>query len=793
MTPGALAECNSWASRAVAVTGKTLFNSRMRRWAWILVWLAGCQCQVPPPADAGVEDAGVTPGALKFRIADFGAVLRGESAERTATFTNSGSNAVVLTGLSTSAPFALLGADSLTVPGGGVEASVTIRYTPTTLGPHPGVLTFQSDRTLTLLLHGTGIGPSLDVAPDHLDLGTLPLYDGFPATAATGLLVRNAGIDAVPSRPETTLQFFFDVQPTSGASPGELCAGDCTATPQSLAVDAGTVVPLTLSSTTAGLKSWDVRVFSNDPGAPMKTVPVVAEVVPRPTCQFAVPAQLDFGVVTSPQSRDLEVVFENVGTEVCEVSQVEVAPQTPLQPSPLFSVVNAPTTTQTIAPGGLLRVIVRASPQGAPPPSPLLVSADLRLTINHPAVYAHVPLTAELELSCLAVAPTPLDFATVQTGCVSAERVVSLRNVCPQNVVVTSATIAGFSAFSVIAALPITLAPQGTTSVSARYAPLVNGADRNAIDVTWLAGAATKHTTVPLLGDANATGLNTDTFPPLDNRLDLLLVIDDAPSMSDKVARMSAQLPPLLAALQARNVDFHLGVVDDGDPVDGGVLRRTTTNARWLTNATPDLPARFVELTTWTGLHGAVSCDLATLRALTAPNVSDPAINGGFLRSDAALEVLCITDASYIVSVNPGALFQEVLQLKEPARLRWDVIGPAGPGTPSCGLDWIPSSPGHQLYTQATGGTILDICTSDWSPLLNAVAAQTSGERPFFPLRARPDPLGSPPMSVLIAGQAASPSAWSWSESPNAVRFLPNSAPAATDLVTISYPVACAP
>lgn len=765
----------------------------MRRLPLLLVCLTGCLCQPPPPTDDAGVDGGDT-GAFEFSLGAFGAVLRGDFALRTVTFANSRRTPVEVRSFAVSgSSFSLVGPTTLVVPAQG-EATVQVRFAPETLGSLVGELTFEiPNGTMSLDLRGIGIGPALALAPDHLELGIVPLYDGAPATASAMLTLRNVGIDVMPSRPETALQAFFDVQSTSGGAPGELCAGDCTAMPLSVPVDALTVVPVTLTSTTPGVKTWDVRLFSNDPAEPMRTVPVTAEVVARPTCQFSVPAALSFGVLTAPERLDLEVIFENVGTEPCEVDRIDVGPELPAQTEPLFTVVNAPVGRQTIAPGELLRVTVRAWPQAAPPRSVVTVTADLRLELNHPDGFARVPLDAQLELTCISVTPSPVDFAMVQTGCRSADRTITVRNTCTRTLVVTSAALPGFSSFSLSSTtLPRTMPPNDSFTVTARYTPFAVGPSRDIIDVSWIDAMMTKHTIVPLVGEANATGLNTDLFPPLGTKLDVLLVIDDSASMTSHAMSLHTQLPSLLSGLLSRNIDFRLGFLTaEGQ---NGVLRRTPGGAKWLTPSTPDLSTRYAEFITWTGQSFGDSCEAPVLAALTAPSVNDPARNGGFLRPDAALEVLCITDTT-----EGAAVIDRILPVKEGGRLRWDVIGPTGPGTTGCTVNWYPNRTGHQAYTQATGGKIQDLCATDWSPLLAEIAGQTTGPRSVFPLRATPDPLGSLPFTVAVAGQDVSATTdggtpvWAWEPTPNAVRFTPLSAPPATDPVQISYPVSCAP
>ena len=476
----------------------------MRPLSLLMVCFAGCQCQPPPPPADGGVDAGVDAGTLTFRVDAFGEVARGEAVERTGTFTNSGSQAVQLSALSiTENFFSVLGATTLEVPAAG-EASIQLRFAPTALGPQTATLRFGAQ---TATLSGTCTGPAIELTPaPTINLGALPLYDGFPALAMSSLTVRNVGVGGAAA---SALQVFFDVESTT-APVSELCVGDCTGNPLNVAVDGGVVVPLQLTALTEGTKTWQVRAFSNDPDAPISTVRVNAEVVARPTCQLSGPSQLAFGVLTSPERRDLEVIFENVGTDFCDVTNVSLGNESL---AGIFSVVAGPGGGQRLVPGDLLRVLVRAWPQTAPS-LPVTASAQLRVEINHPDGFARVALSANLEPTCVRVAPSPLDFGTVQTGCRSADRGITLENLCPRSIVITSAALPAFSSFSLSAALPRTLAPTETASLIARYAPFAVNDERGVIDVSWVHAAATKHTTIPLLGHAAATGENLELYPP---------------------------------------------------------------------------------------------------------------------------------------------------------------------------------------------------------------------------------------------------------------------------------------
>lgn len=764
----------------------------MRRLPVLLIaCLAGCDCQPRPlPMDDAGVDAGTDPdagvGLLEISLSEFGEVLRGNSVDRPVLFKNARTSAVDLTLSVTGAGFSLVGPSSLHLEPG-AEASVQVRFSPAGLGRQAGVFTYVDGSPDELPLIGTGIGPALELTPATIDLGTVALYDGADATASAMLTARNVGLDGNPPRPDTALLLFFEVEPAT-----ELCVGDCLGT--GVSVDAGSAADLTvqLTSTTPGMKSWEVRVLSNDPAMPMLTLPVRAEVVARPTCQFAVPASLSFGLISTPETRELEVVLENVGTENCEIARIELGDPTPAQPTPLLSLVNAPFGPQIVAPGELLRVIVRAAPQSMSPAMPVAVAAELRFALNHPAGFARVPLSLELGPTCLLAAPSPVEFGVVQTGCRSADRTISLRNICARAIGITSATLPGFSSFSSSSALPAQLAPYSSLALTARYTPFAVGPSRDVIDVRWTDLGVTKHTTVPLVAEANATGENVERFPAGSTKLDLLLVIDDSCSMMDKLTTLNTQLPRVLTALLSNNVDFRIGVIDANGSTDG-VLRTTASGLRWVTPSTPALSAEFAELTAYTGLLDNEGCEGPVLRALTPPNASDPLRNGGFLRPDSMLSVVCITDVS-----DQNFFVQEISQAKGAGRrFTWDDIGPVGPGTMQCGTSYFPrTGPTHR---GTTGGQLLDICSTDWSPVLNEVASRPTGSRTFFPLQGTPDLLNTLPLTVNVSGQNveastdAGTSVWSWESSPNAVVFSPLYAPLASQPVSISYGVVCMP
>ncbi|MFZ5439928.1 MAG: hypothetical protein ACOZQL_07950 [Myxococcota bacterium] len=774
----------------------------MNRWARVVTLaLFGCECgtSTTSPDAAGPEDASTelpdvrdaSVGTLRFHLErDFGPVVRGQSKTLVATFVNESAASARISALSTTQPaFHLDDATPFDVAAGAsVERSVV--FTPDGLGPRAARLQFAVDGAATAIdLSGLGVGPSLDLAPTTLELGVLRFYDGEPAIADAGLRLENVGL-AAPGL-DTDLLATFEVIALDGTA-DELCLGDCSGDTVPIPVGGVREVPVALTASTPGPRRYDVRVFSNDPAQPLREVRVTAQIERRPTCLFALPPRLSFGVLSAAEQRQRELFFENTGTEPCEVASIALVDEQPAGQPPLFSLVSPPTTPTTLQPGEVLRVRVRASARSAPPTSPTAVTAHLELDVNSPAGPARAELDATLEQSCLTLVPGPLDFGAVRTGCRSPARTVYVVSSCLSPITVQSVTSSSPLFTVSTAALPAT--PLWDFTV--QYAPGAVGEDLGAVEVTWSQqGGALKRTVLEVRGRANLSGQQVDHFPPLPLQHDVLLIIDDSASMSVAQSRLATLLPPLLQELQTQQVDFHLAVLD-GDTVGPEVFRATSTGLKVLTPQTAT-PARFAELLHFTGARDWESCAAPVLRALTPPKVGDPSANAGFLRPGVPLSVVCITDQP---ESNP--LLEPAVLAALPRDVVWNAIVPLGNVDPLCSPQGAPSwFDAQRTLTEATGGLRHELCSMDWRPLLDLVAQRTSsGPRARFVLSGHPDPTGQPPLAVTVNGVGVPPSlpagstVWEWMTQPrDAVVFGAAFAPRPRDAVDVSWPTACSP
>lgn len=745
----------------------------------VLSLLSGCECGMPSGMDAGVDasvivevdagrDAGPTlDGSVTVSFdGSFGDVVLGSFVDH---------DGLVQNGTSSSVQVALSLADaglgfSITDGGAfsvapGAEGGFTVRFAPTTFGPVQEELLLNG---AVITMRGNGTGASLRV-PSTVDFGTVPLYAGPPAIDERLILLENvgAGVD---------VQLTFEVVAIDG-DVSELCVADCFPGITRVRPGEPFEVSLRLTAPSVGMRRYEVRVFSNDLAEPLKTITVTANVVARPTCNFSLGAALDFGTLSEREERRLALNFENVGTEPCELSSADLSPLMPPVSGQLFTIETPAAFPVVVAPGFSTPILVRAN--ATRPSAAGTFSSSLSIGINSPQHYAVTELRAQLAQACRFVGLSrPLDFGEVTTGCSSAARPLeALSSGCSGGV---SAPVFG------------SLGPQFQLSVpplapSIRFTPIAVGPLRDVLRVDWDWNTMPHATTVELLGTGVANAQRTDTFTvPAQEKADLLFVIANHSGMQAYDATLKARLPPLVPALQLRNVDFHLGVISAGASRDQGALRITPNAQHFITSVLPNAQQRFTELLDVTGvgsLADAGDCKEAALRALAFPAIGSD--NFGFRRADAALQIICITNQPDA----DDALGPQVMELARYGSFTWHAIAPTNPNPPCMRTV---SATGHALLTGLTGGARDEIC-GDWSVALDGIARGLTRSR--FTLTTPPDaqPIEVRINGMLVPQMSGMQNVWSFDSVANAVVFTPSFVPAPGDMVTVTYSAQCAP
>lgn len=768
---------------------------------------AGLTCTIGACQPAPGDDAGAQRGArVTFPASvDFGAVQLGQSAQRQLQLTNEGDVDAQVELSFEQAPFAV-DVSPLTVPARG-SVTAGLRFAPAVPGLVEAVLTLRKSDGATLgLVSVKGAGGRAEAsAPDLVAFGLVGAQSGASRTVS----VQNVGVGvalvlgtngAAPQyelRPQNAntraTDFVVDLLNPTPAAPGQ-------AQPIRISVSAGA---------TAGLKSAQLALFSNDPASPL-VIALTAEVVDDSGCALSTAAaSLDFGTVGEGRARTLWVGLDNSGTTACLVTSVTVEDQVDstcnsitcptgvtcrlgrCQPRPPFTV--DPTGPLVISPQRTTSVPVRFWGPVINRYTPVVLGSTLKVAGSQAR---QVALTGTSLRDCLALEGQAFDLGMAATGCNSGPKTVTLYNSCPIQL-----TYRGASAgpkFSVTGPpVGTVIYPAGSgAAFTLRYTPTSASAtpDEAALQVQVSQGGADFTYDAKLTGRATASATMVDTFVVPPRKTDLLMVIDDSCSMADKQTALSQAVPALLTAASRAQVDLHVGVV--ASTVDSGDLGRMAQP--FFTSASPNLTQGLMAAVQLGTVGGATeSCADAVVAALGGPGLLGRGYEGnnlGFLRDEAHLSVLCVTDADEQTVFSFGMQRTSLASLKgrtAPQRLTYNVIAPLATTAPAgCFYDApSPNTPtGHLFFANAFGGLAEEICSTQWDSLMSRVAQRTFEEeaRRFTLLRS---PTGAP--VVAVGGVTLAAPAYSVVSVDGATEVrLVNPATVGTT-VTVSYPAAC--
>jgi len=767
-------------------------------------------CRVPD-VDAGQPDAGF------LRVAplsvDFGRVPPGASASLAAVHLTNDSAATATVRLTAPTERAFTVRSPLQVAlEPGASADVSLAFEPMRLGTTSGVLVLESslapDR-IAVTLSGFSGAPRAS-APSTLDFGDVQGRPG--ATVPTEFRVLSLSNVGAPAQPLAALHVLgFEVRAADArSSADELCLGldafgTCaTALPgydaaRGVAVGATLQVPVYFLPRTSGPHAWDVVFSTDDPDAPLVTVRVTANVLLFPACHLGISAlAVDFGTLAPAEALTLPVLLTNEGA--AGSADCTISPVTLDEPSGagVLSLPSPVLTPRVLAPGQSMLFEVAARPREAVVGDEQVVEGAVRFTVSGPFAPTEVALPVHASVRntpCFALTPVAHDFRTLAPSCGSGPLSVSVTHRCAQSAELKQVVVRGDDGFVVTEPL----LPSGVieplsapSTLVARFQPTRAGPAVATLEVVTREDGRDARYVLPLRGEARAGGVTSDQFvAPW--RTDVLVVVDDSASMSDKQASFLQNASALLSWGVLHTIDFQVAVTTtDVTPGRLGALHSTGT-ARVLTASTPGLLQEFWGLAN-VGLQGGASesCLAPAVAALTAPRVVDPAQSQGLVRDDTALGVVCLTDAG-----EQGWVARNVPLLRRlrvaPEQLTYSLMGPFLAMPPSgCVYDSAVEPSAQYGPVKVLGGVAEEICSSDWPASLEALGRRAFGQRLAYTLGARPDPTAA--LSVQVQGATAPAAKWQFDDVTNQVRFLAEAAaPAPGQTLVVTYPTACLP
>jgi hypothetical protein len=479
------------------------------------------------------------------------------------------------------------------------------------------------------------------------------------------------------------------------------------------------------------------------------------------------PSALDFGRVARGQPVVLPVALVNGGGAPCAVDDVSLT-------GAGYTLLGARPTA--VAGGSSVVVDVRFDAAAAG-----LAAGQLSVRESGRAALTSM-LTANSTTSALHLLPSYVSLEHTPLDC-TAQR--SLTLTADRSTRITEARLddGSAAAFTLEArGLPLTLEPTGSQALTVRFRPRTEGAHAARLRLT-VDGQA-EPLVVGLGGSGTLATRASEAFGGRVLPVDVLFVIDDSPSMVEEQAALVTGARELVGRLVRDRVDFRLAVTTT-DPGRRGVLLEQAGN-RWIDGTTPDPVAAFGALVASVGTAGA-GTETGLDAALWA---LDGVVNGGFVRADARLAVVLVSDEEDASPRAPVHYAERLAALKprQPELsatlsavvvLASDRAGCAGAG----------ATVGRR-YTEAaalSGGSLASLCAADWTTSLAPITAQLAGQRTYYPLAGKPDPAS---LEVTVAGAVVA-AGWSWNATTRAVRFEAGAAPAPGAAVEIRYQPQC--
>lgn len=379
----------------------------------------------------------------------------------------------------------------------------------------------------------------------------------------------------------------------------------------------------------------------------------------------------------------------------------------------------------------------------------------------------------------IAVSPASLDFGSVLKDCSSDPLTVTVTN----------------EGLGTLEVSMVELEGNGTSAFIHTGAPLMLEYQEEAtFDVTFLPTAwldydinVVIHSNDPdeakakvgALGTGAAGALYEEGFTQDYNEfVDVLWVIDNSGSMSDEVASISSNFQTFIDEFTDLDLDYRIAVVttDMDDPNDSGRFQGSV-----ITPETSNPVTAFTQQANQGSNGSATEQGFAAVQAaLTEPLLSTT--NAGFLRDDATLSVIVVSDEDDNSSINAASFtswFQSLKADPEMARFNgfFDVM-----------FEEIFSWDGYIDVVEATDGFYDSITSSSFALALQELSFAAAGMVITFYLSEEPATLSD--MTVVVDGQTVAQdteNGWTYDSETNAITFHGDSIPGPGEDVNISY------
>lgn len=773
----------------------------------------------------GTGDAGHLDVA-PFPVLDFGPVEATTSRTLPFTVTNTGSQPITLSELTLLANGEYAFASALPTlplvmaPNDTFEVQVT--FTPPEIGSFPGRVKFVSDEPgnqsfylglsgegspamvceLRAQVRGLDFGQTVQNTSKRADIvlsnnGLSPCEiaaGGIQIAAGNGGMFRLAGIPPPPIQvgpvgsPDALLRITVEYVPADLTGPD---TGTLNVTPTS---GAAVSIPLSGTPVETGTCQLDV-LFPSDAGFFGRV--------------------LNFGSVRVQRRKEMQIILQNRGAAPCLINSATKATVMPLAQGNAadFSISGLPGALPlAVQPGAQAVFSITFRPQAIyayvtefPEYAIRIQTNDTRW--NECAGFGgggqpgclQVSLAGEGVESVLEIVPERLDFGEVTVGCASREKRFTVYNIAADGLQVTNVAIDPPNAPFVIVSRPnLPLSPFNAGSqfsVSAKYRPQAPQADSAQVLITTDDGQGNQDIyAVPMTGTGTMDSHQTDTFQVSSSpKTDVLWIVDNSGSMSEEQGELDDNARTFLDLANAQSADYRMVVITT-DVSDANQNGKFVGSPKIIDPTTPN-PA-----TTLGGRFGGLGTNgsgderglQAVHTALTEPLISDVNQNAGFLRPDAKLAIIVVSDEEDGSAADLDFyedFFWSIKGRRNTGLFTFNsVVGDDPSGCTSGNGDAVAGSRYIEM-SRRTGGIFQSICAQDWGLIANNLGLNVFTPISEFRLSREADASG---MTVTVDGVPQAQGAdWTYDATANAVVFTPGREPGPGATVIVDFDTYC--
>ncbi|MFH1530457.1 MAG: choice-of-anchor D domain-containing protein [Pseudomonadota bacterium] len=710
-------------------------------------------------------------------------------------------------------------------------------------------------------IHGGIAAPSIKLTPAaELDFGNVAQEWEIPRTLTienlghASLTIHSLEIVENSALGEFAITADGDFPPSDGSGDGFILGDE---EDQKNSVD----VELTFTNMggSEGDETGVLKLVSDDPILPEIFIDMVARRGGDPTCAISfAPSKLHFGNVPHGGEKTMEITVVNSGSGYCSMMSGKIIECTSFMgmigacfdtagPSPHFNPQGFPIPARDgLSPGAEQPIQILFKPPTSIPWIPTLETYAGAFQVTYaepysvPGEYAEhtfpkadpagqIPwnMYGESGVAAIEVFPGEVDFGLVTVGCLS--QTITLKiygaGTASSNVADLSMDDCG-PEFLLVSypALPAQVQAGQFIEVEVAYLPSEQGA--KTCDLIVLSNTPdTPLLPVSMKGEGTYEAEQIDDFTQIEGlAVDLLFVIDDSASMCGEHDKLAANIGDLTQAAEQWQYGFQAGIITT-NIVNTESAGKLLGEPRILTSQSIELFGTHVAAVGCAGAGSQESGLEAARRALSPPLTFDTEIpcdcpdddpcqetcseghtcvsgacggyNRGFLRKDAALEVIFVSDED---DQSPGAVpfyidfFKSIKgAMNEDLFHAHAIVGDSNGGCSTSQDEDADAGARYIDVQEATGGIFHSICDEDFGSAMKDIGDIAFGPQVQFFLSAQADSTGVQVWVDSGSGYQECMSGWDYHPDSNSVIFDQNGPcmPQSGDEIQVHYQMAC--